>query len=510
MKQLFVSMVLSLVSLQSFAQEPIYFNNLFNPENTWAQGRGILQIEDYYYGIFGTKLYPASNYKIAVFKMDLLGNVVDWNTIGENWHHYFMGIIGGILIETNDGNLAFATHIQDTVYAHGVLIKLNLELDTIWKREYHSESTSPRTWNVRQTSDGGYIMVGIDYPGGVYYDALLIKANSAGEEQWRQVYGVGSIYSEYLTNVIETADGGYLIGGHRTESAYYDHTLDAMVMKTDSLGNEEWTNYYGNPDVDDDKAHVILADDGNYLIASVYGEWVIGENSRTGRIMLVKIDSEGNTIWQKKIGPKDRNVYLNQLSRTLDDNLIVAGWAYNDTISEFIYEGLLYKFSQEGDSIWMRDYYYFEEQYDWNYFYDVFPTSDNGYVVTGWGKQLFGGNDSLWIVKVDSMGCDTPGCATGVQVFDMPYLFNKAIAVWPNPTSGWLNIEFLNTIKGLKLQGETLIRIYDSQGIKVKKVNLPQNTELHVIDVSGLKDGFYYLQFINSKKVAGTAKFIKN
>ena len=72
--------------------------------------------------------------------------------------------------------------------------------------------------------------------------------------------------------VIQTPDGGYLLGGFRYDPAVY-HSLNALVIKTDSLGNEEWTKTYGNPNVDDDMAHVALADDGNYLVATVYGEW---------------------------------------------------------------------------------------------------------------------------------------------------------------------------------------------------------------------------------------------
>ncbi len=61
-----------------------------------------------------------------------------------------------------------------------------------------------------------------------------------------------------------------------------------MVIKTDSLGNEEWTKTYGNPSVDDDMALVALADDGNYLVATVYGDVDCCPETRTGRIVFVK------------------------------------------------------------------------------------------------------------------------------------------------------------------------------------------------------------------------------
>ncbi len=131
-------------------------------------------------------------------------------------------------------------------------------------------------------------------------NSLLIKVDSNGNYQWDNTYG-GTL-AELGSNVIETSDG-YLLGGFISDPSVY-HSLDAMLIKTDSLGNEEWIQYYGNPDVDDGMALLTLADDGNYLVATVYGEYIIAPEARTGRIYLIKIDSEGNTIWDKKIGPK--------------------------------------------------------------------------------------------------------------------------------------------------------------------------------------------------------------
>ncbi|MEZ5147725.1 MAG: hypothetical protein R2759_11805 [Bacteroidales bacterium] len=240
-----------------------------------------------------------------------------------------------------------------------------------------------------------------------------------------------------------------------------------MLIKTDSLGNEEWTNYYGNPDVDDDMALVALADDGNYLMATVYGEWVVSPTSRTGRIRLLKIDNDGNTILDELIGPKERNVYLKNLRHTNDGNLIVAGWAYNDTVSEWVYEGLLYKFSQEGDSIWMRDYNHFNNQYDRNFFYDAYPTTDNGFIAIGQARSDIDGNNKMWIVKVDSMGCDTPGCATGTQVFELPSIASNRLIVWPNPTNGKFEVRCSQFEVGQKI-----IKVYNSQGIKVDEIKI--------------------------------------
>jgi len=181
----------------------VYFNNIYNPENTYASGRAILQIGNYYYGIAGTESLSSYGIRLGLFKISSSGNLLNWNTIGENNHHYYPGSVGGTLIRTNDGNLAFACQVEDPSTVYSSLIKVNLNLDTIWKKDYYTENDWTMTIKVKQTTDCGYIMVGQVDPGvGYYYDVLLLKTDSAGNEQWHQTYGTN--LSEYGTDVIET------------------------------------------------------------------------------------------------------------------------------------------------------------------------------------------------------------------------------------------------------------------------------------------------------------------
>jgi len=505
-KKYLISFLLFINTFIAFAQEPIYFNNIYNPVNTYASGRGILQVGSLYYGIFGTLETSGYWYNLGVFKMSLSGNLIDWNLIGENGYDYFAGSVGGTLIQTMDGNLAFACHVGNPGPTIGTLVKINLNLDTIWKRDYHIEEQYTMTIKVKQTLYGGYIIVGQVYPGtGNFLDALLIKTDNSGNEVWYNTFGVNSNASEYGTDIIETPDGGYLIGGMKDIEAI-DHSLDAMLIKTDSLGNEEWTQYYGNPDVDDDMALVAMAGDGNYLVATVYGVHVVSPTSRTGRIRLIKIDNDGNTIWDKIIGPKERNVYLKNLRHTNDGNLIVAGWAYNDTVSEWVYEGLLYKFSQQGDSIWMRDYNHFNNQYDRNFFYDTYPTSDNGYIAIGKARPDMGGNNKMWIVKVDSMGCDTPGCITTVISEEWMVKGEQGLRVWPNPAKDMVTLSLSKCEAGAGK--EKMIRVFNSHGLKVEEIEVPDGLEALTIDVSGYNRGLYFLKLIINGKAIANQKVI--
>ncbi len=514
MKNFVILLFLISIVINTHAQDQQYFNNIYNPENTYGSGRGILQIDNSYYGIFGTFENSDNWYKLAVFNMGLTGNLIDWNLIGEDNHAYFAGSVGGTLIKTDDGNLAFTCHVENPETVFGTLVKLNLDLDTIWSRKYFTEHDLTMTIKVKQTTDGGYIIVGHVYIGtGGDLDALLLKTDSIGNEEWHQIFGINSNSSEYGTSVLETPDGGYLMGGFKQNTAV-SHSLDAMVIKTDSLGNEEWTKYYGNPDVDDDMALVTMADDGNYLVATVYGEWIHTPMIRTGRVCLIKIDNNGNTIWDKKIGPKRRSINIKNIRNTPSGDLIATGWSYTDTISEWIYDGWIHKFSEEGDSIWWRDYYHYHNQYDRNFFYDVSPTSDNGYIAIGKARPDMGGENNMWIVKMDSMGCDTPGCFTTAIPELSPSLRGQGeVLLWPNPATELvtLSTEFSEVSKCEPAAGkEKMIRVYNSLGFKVEEIKVHDGVESMEVDVSKYTNGLYYLQYIHSNQIMETVKFIKN
>jgi len=71
-----------------------------------------------------------------------------------------------------------------------------------------------------QTSDGGYALVGqtrsmasCDVPAGNLFvaDAWVVKLNALGNITWTSRFG--SAQNDNATSIIETSDGGFLIGG---------------------------------------------------------------------------------------------------------------------------------------------------------------------------------------------------------------------------------------------------------------------------------------------------------
>ena len=76
------------------------------------------------------------------------------------------------------------------------------------------------------------------------------------------------------------------------------------------------------------------------------------------------------------------------------------------------------KTTANGDSLWCRKYYYLPGQESVNYLYDVISTSDNGLIACRY-VDLYPpdtGSTDTWVIKLDSIGCDSAGCDTTVGV----------------------------------------------------------------------------------------------
>ncbi len=72
---------------------------------------------------------------------------------------------------------------------------------------------------------------------------------------------------------------------------------------------------------------------------------------------------------------------------------------------------------------------------------------------------------------------------------------NKLLAVYPNPTSGLLNIELMNN------EMMTGYRLYDALGRLIKSEKLPNKEEKHQVDIASLASGIYNLQVQSNDKI---------
>ena len=128
-------------------------------------------------------------------------------------------------------------------------------------------------YSVQQTSDGGYILAG---------GAWLIKTDVNGVEQWNKKFADTNQDRDYIYSVQQTSDGGYILAGHNWISG-----ADAILIKTDVDGIEQWNKTFGGLNSDSSYS-VQQTSDGGYILAGFTESYGAGGQDA----WLIKVSSD--------------------------------------------------------------------------------------------------------------------------------------------------------------------------------------------------------------------------
>ncbi|MBW2171742.1 MAG: hypothetical protein JRF69_07140, partial [Deltaproteobacteria bacterium] len=204
------------------------------------------------------------------------------------------------------------------------VLKLDANGDVVWENTYDGPGNDAAR-SVQETADGGYIVAG-NYG----YDFWVLKLASGGTIEWQKTYGGND--NEYAYAVQQTADGGYIVGGESWD--FFDS--DIWVLKLDSVGNITWKNKYSWSDptsIDDEFGSIQQTADGGYIIGGhTYLSW---DGEEGPDLWIIKIDSSGQVTWDKTYGgyTSDWGAFARQ---TADGGYVLTGMTssygagYND------------------------------------------------------------------------------------------------------------------------------------------------------------------------------------
>ncbi len=269
----------------------------------------------------------------------------------------------------------------------------NKEWDKIFGGADHDVCLS-----IQQTSDGGYILVGVTRSyGSGDNDIWLIKTDSSGNKEWDKTFGGAE--NDYASSVQQTSDGGYVIAGETWQGSSFSN---GWLIKTDNNGNKEWDKTFGGGQEDFRSIKQIAS--GGYIILGV--TWSKGTDNHD--IWLVKTDSNGNKEWDKTFGGAE-NDYASSVQQTSDGGYVIIGSteSYGEGRKDF----WVIKTDSSGNKEWDETF----GGTNVDYARSVQQTSDGGYIIAGETKSFGAGDYDIWLIKVtpDGSGKQPPVADAG-------------------------------------------------------------------------------------------------
>jgi hypothetical protein len=294
-----------------------------------------------------------------------------------------------------------------------------------WVQSFQSWDTIGNC--VQTTPDNGYIAAGFVRKNAMFEipnsDHFLWKIDSRGNILWRKNFGGPFIDKAF--SVKRTSDGGYILVGLGGD------TIQAIVVKTDSLGNQVWQH---NGPANSDAGDVVqievqtgvgvgfvytweslwLADAGTYLTKlNAQGQFLwsrrVADDYKltlpnrqpplqqtsdggfvTGTQQLVKTDTLGNVQWSRTYTDLPE---IHSVRQTADAGFVATGCGPDPSDSRRTDVMVLLKTNSSGNKTWVKRFIWNQESWG----LCVRQTTDDGYILSGQ-------SDGPILVRTDSSG----------------------------------------------------------------------------------------------------------
>jgi len=251
-------------------------------------------------------------------------------------------------------------------------------MDDSWEKKYGlGEGHS-----VLQLPGVGYAATGFVETGN--RDALLLKTNSSGNEIWKKSYGGSN--ADYGKSLIKVA-GGFVIAGYTW--SYGAGSSDAWLIKTNDDGNQLWAKTYGGSDLDAAYS-VKQTTDSGYIIAGYTYSYGYGDAD----MWLIKTNSDGNEAWNMTYGGSNADFGYSVLC--LADGYLIVGYTESYGYGNDI---LLVKTDGYGNKLWNKTLGGENVQ---EVGYSIKTTNDGGFIIAGYSYA--DDNKYVLLAKVNSDG----------------------------------------------------------------------------------------------------------
>lgn len=426
---------------------------------------------------------------------------------------------GGAVIEAIDSGYYLLLNKRITEeLSYPVVLRVNQYGDTLWSKALLADEPGFYSgFSISQSPLGDLFMAGqvdIDPEQFEFNQKFtLMKADSEANYLWHLNTTVGNypVPISIVATESEIVVGGKLWDAPTDQS--WGITKD-LIRKFDYDGTPQWTTKIHVPPAGAEAGVYSLVPlvNGNYLYATGRSGGTLsgsGETSNTDTQPTIgEIDGEtGDTIVEYEFHDQQVTQQFFKLIKLSEGGYLGVGQHIDpeDGPSNDWPIGFMIKLDENLYQVWYR--YYVPSIWAgmgrWNNLTDVVE-NENGtytavgllYTYTGDGPQG-GFIQDTYIITVDSLGCIIEGCDVAVE----EYTPQESLLAYPNPTSGFINIQ-------LPQLDNWNILLFDNVGRLVLEEFKPQTREL-ILDFTQLQEGLYTVQTISKSGQQYSTRILK-
>ncbi|CAL2094150.1 conserved protein of unknown function [Tenacibaculum sp. 190524A02b] len=254
------------------------------------------------------------------------------------------------------------------------LTKLDSNGTLTWEKSFGYSGVDFGTALI-QTKDSGYLIVGeldVTSSGGLGNskaskslhaggDFWAIKLNNKGEKEWSKYFGGN--FTDTPQSVIETINGDFIIGG-TSDSSDVDiknnqGTYDFWVVKIDKTGKLLWEKSFGGSQIDESFGMVETNDNDFVLVGNTRStDKNVSQNNGAADLWLVKINTQGNLLWEKTFGGTSFDVG-NSIKTMKDGHFLISGSSRssdNQITNKGQNDAWILKVSNQGNLLWQKTF----------------------------------------------------------------------------------------------------------------------------------------------------------
>ncbi len=384
--------------------------------------------------------------KIMMVKMDTFGNVLASKLYKDPLNDFLsMDFLWGDVIKTSQGFYAF--HATALNRGGNLLIQIDTALDIKSVFEHHApiNDDTPFCNALLELQDGGFFVAGSIYRPSLKADGFVRRLDKDGNLLWLKYYG-NYYFNEGFSSIVKVDDNRFVLAGaDQARGSLWVIDSNGVLLQQKIVTEQALTAI--------NSGMIRSSTDAGFI---AQGHTYLGQGQWGGMVQssIMKFDDALNLEWLKFVGPSfsQFNIFTD-LAATPDGNYVAAGertW-YDMAQPSDDWGGWLFKFSEQGDSLWARaDNAPPPLAPSGEFVYGGVGVLPSGSII-GVGKGEIGNQSVGFVVKVSADGClDTVLCQTSSTRLPLFSQF-ESVQVFPNPATVQVTFQCSPALSGQKL-----------------------------------------------------------